>query len=110
MDLVPAKAEDLQIGNFIKLTGSWFEHPFPTNSFKIKSEKELSILRGLQKTKIFYDPDRSNPPPEAKEELDPDSSQETQNEDAFRTAKNPHSSREGLQASGQRDQNLNSRN
>jgi putative nucleotidyltransferase with HDIG domain len=83
MDLVPAKAEDLQIGNFIKLTGSWFEHPFPTNSFKIKSEKELSILRGLQKTKIFYDPDRSDPPPEAKEELDPDSPQKTQNEDAF---------------------------
>ena len=81
MGLIPAKAEELHIGTYIKLTGSWFEHPFPTNTFKIKSEKELSILRGLRKTNIFYDPDRSDPAPQVEEELDLNSSQPSTNED-----------------------------
>ena len=50
-------------GAYIKLAGSWFEHPFPTNTFKIQTDKELSILRGLKKTKILYDPGRSDPLP-----------------------------------------------
>ena len=82
MGLISVKAEELHIGTFIKLSGSWFEHPFPTNSFKIKSEKELSILRGLRKTQIFIDSDRSDPPPQMEEELDPKSSQQSTREDS----------------------------
>ena len=52
--------DDLDIGLFIKLEGSWFSHPFPTNTFKIKSNKDLAILRGLSRVKILYDPDRSD--------------------------------------------------
>jgi len=60
MAFVPAKVSDIRIGSFIKLTGSWFSHPFPTNSFKIKTDKELSIVRDLKNVRILYDPDQSD--------------------------------------------------
>jgi putative nucleotidyltransferase with HDIG domain len=46
---------------YIKIEGSWFSHPFPTNSFKIKTAKELETLQGLTKVKLYFDPDRSEP-------------------------------------------------
>ena len=52
--------DDLKIGLFIKLEGSWFSHPFPTNKFKIKGQKDLTILKGLKKVKILYDPEQSD--------------------------------------------------
>ncbi|MDR4495478.1 MAG: HD-GYP domain-containing protein [Nitrospirales bacterium] len=58
---VPIKSEVLRIGLYIKIEGSWFSHPFPTNSFKIKTTKELETLRGLTKVKLFFDPERSDP-------------------------------------------------
>lgn len=58
---VPIKAKVLRMGLYIKIEGSWFSHPFPTNSFKIKTTKELETLRGLTKVKLFFDPERSDP-------------------------------------------------
>lgn len=52
--------EDLRIGTFVKLEGSWFSHPFPTNTFKIKSPEDLATIQGLKNVTILYDPDRSN--------------------------------------------------
>ena len=52
--------DDLKIGLFIKLEGSWFSHPFPTNKFKIKGQKDLTILKGLKKVNILYDPEQSD--------------------------------------------------
>ena len=52
--------DDLRLGLFVKLEGSWFSHPFPTNTFKIKSTTDLATIRNLKKVKIFYDPDRSD--------------------------------------------------
>ena len=57
----PITAAELRIGLFIKIEGSWFSHPFPTNTFKIKFQKDLETLRGLRKVKLHYDPDRSDP-------------------------------------------------
>ena len=51
--------EDLKLGLFIKIDGSWFSHPFPTNTFTIKTQKELVTLRGLRKVQLFVDPERS---------------------------------------------------
>lgn len=59
-----ANATDLRVGLYVKLAGSWFEHPFPTNTFKIKTDKELDIIRSLRNVKIMFDPDRSDPPPQ----------------------------------------------
>ena len=54
-------ASDLRIGLYIKIEGSWFSHPFGTNTFKIGSKKELSTLKGLKKVKLLFDPDKSDP-------------------------------------------------
>ncbi len=56
-------ANDLRLGLYIKLVGSWFSHPFPTNTFKVKTEKDLATLRSLRNVKILYDPGRSDPSP-----------------------------------------------
>ncbi len=50
----------LQVGTFVKLEGSWFSHPFPTNTFKIKSQEDLTTIQGLTNVTILYDPDRSD--------------------------------------------------
>jgi len=58
------KVEDiqsLQIGVWVKLEGSWFSHPFPTNTFTIKSAEDLATIKGLTNVTILYDPDRSQP-------------------------------------------------
>jgi len=73
MSFLPLRAEDLRIGLYVKLVGSWFKHPFPTNTFKIQTSKDLAILRGLRNFKIHYDPDWSDPheiPKEADQELE----------------------------------------
>ncbi len=48
---------DLRIGSFVKLEGSWFSHPFPTNTFAIKSSEDLATIQGLNNVTILYDPD-----------------------------------------------------
>ncbi|MEC4673123.1 MAG: HD domain-containing phosphohydrolase, partial [Nitrospirota bacterium] len=65
MSFQRANASDLRMGLYIKLAGSWFQHPFPTNTFKIKTDKELATIRSLRNIKIFFDPDKSDPTPEA---------------------------------------------
>ena len=52
-------AKTLQVGVFVKLEGSWFSHPFPTNTFTIKSAEDLATIQGLTNVTILYDPDRS---------------------------------------------------
>ena len=52
--------QDLQVGSFVKLEGSWFSHPFPTNMFLIKSAEDLATIQGLSHVTILYDPDRSH--------------------------------------------------
>lgn len=61
MPFVPLESNALRLGLFIKIEGSWFSHPFPTNSFKIVSTKDLETLKGLKKVKLFVDFDRSDP-------------------------------------------------
>ncbi len=59
---------DLRIGLYIKIEGSWFSHPFPTNTFKIRYYKELETLKGLKKVKLLFDPDKSDPEGTGEEE------------------------------------------
>jgi putative nucleotidyltransferase with HDIG domain len=60
MSFVPLHPNALRRGLYIKIEGSWFSHPFPTNSFKIKTSQELETLQGLTKVKLYFDPDRSD--------------------------------------------------
>ena len=67
-------SQDLRIGVFVKLEGSWFSHPFPTNTFKIKSAEDLATIQGLKNVTILYDPDRSGSEDvEEVQETDPES-------------------------------------
>ena len=50
----------LEVGAFVKIEGSWFSHPFPTNTFKIKSREDLATIQGLSNVTILYDPERSD--------------------------------------------------
>ena len=61
MAFVPLEPCALRLGLFIKIEGSWFSHPFPTNSFKIIAAKDLETLKGLKKVKLFVDMERSDP-------------------------------------------------
>ncbi len=61
MAFVPLDPSALRLGLFIKIEGSWFSHPFSTNSFKIVAAKDLETLKGLKKVKLFVDIDRSDP-------------------------------------------------
>ncbi len=61
MAFVPLELCALRLGLFVKIEGSWFNHPFPTNSFKIKTAKELETLKALTTINLFVDIDRSDP-------------------------------------------------
>ncbi|MCA9471405.1 MAG: DUF3391 domain-containing protein [Nitrospirales bacterium] len=62
MAFIPIESpQDLRLGLYIKIQGSWFSHPFSKNAFKIKLQKDLETLQGLTKVRLLYDPDRSDP-------------------------------------------------
>ncbi len=61
MPFVPLKLEDLQVGLYIKLECSWWNHPFAKNKFKVSSQQEIATIRGIRKAQLFYDPDLSDP-------------------------------------------------
>ena len=61
MSFIPIKHDELRKGLYVRLNGSWFSHPFPTNTFKIRTSKELSTLKKLTKVEILFDPEKSEP-------------------------------------------------
>ena len=48
--------QDLRKGMYVKLECSWWKHPFASNKFKVTSQKEMQIIQGISKLKLFYDP------------------------------------------------------
>jgi len=67
MAFLPVKHEKLRKGLFVKLNGSWLNHPFPTNTFKISTTKELETLKKLKNVEILFDPEKSDPETEEEE-------------------------------------------
>lgn len=55
--------DQLQVGLFIRLEEHWHNHPFLLNSFKIKNEKQLTIIKQLGIKEITYVPEKSDRPP-----------------------------------------------
>lgn len=55
--------EQLQVGMFIHLDGGWMSHPFSFNSFKIRSEEQIRIIRQLGLKSVRWSPDRSDTKP-----------------------------------------------
>lgn len=54
----------LRVGMFIELKLGWMSHPFPSGSFKISSEKQIEVIRGLGLTRVCYLPGKSDPAPD----------------------------------------------
>lgn len=53
--------DQIQIGMFIKLDLSWFEHSFPMNSFKITNQQQIDDLVALKLKHVRYIPSKSDP-------------------------------------------------
>lgn len=51
--------DQLRVGLYVQLDLRWMDHPFGFNSFKIKNEEQIRVLRQLGLERIRYDPDRS---------------------------------------------------
>lgn len=62
-ELKSVPIDQVYIGMHIRLNMGWMDHPFVTNSFKIKNEAQLKTLKSLGLTTILYDPARSDRPP-----------------------------------------------
>jgi HD-GYP domain-containing protein (c-di-GMP phosphodiesterase class II) len=54
------RIEDLQIGMFIHLDVGWMAHPFPLSSFKIATQEQVDIIRGLGQPELRWSPERSD--------------------------------------------------
>ena len=80
MAFLPIQHDKLRKGLYIRLNGSWFSHPFPTNTFKICTTKELTTIQKLKKVEILFDPEKSDPETGGEEELQEETSQETTEE------------------------------
>lgn len=80
MAFLPIQHDTLRKGLYIRLNGSWFSHPFPTNTFKICTTKELTTLQKLKKVEILFDPEQSDPESGGEEEHQEETSQETPEE------------------------------
>ncbi|WP_338592953.1 DUF3391 domain-containing protein [Shewanella khirikhana] len=53
----------LQVGNFVRLPVAWKDHPFLFNSFRLKQEAQIQLIRSLGIEHVFVDLDRSDVPP-----------------------------------------------
>lgn len=74
--LLLTKPEQLKVGMFVDLNCSWFKHPFASKTFKITSEKELAVIRGLGLNSVLVDPVLSRPErPEQRTKDDSDGKQ-----------------------------------
>ena len=52
----------LCVGMFVELELGWMAHPFPTGSFRISSDKQIAIIRGLGLQQVRIRPERGDPP------------------------------------------------
>ena len=57
--------QDLRIGLFVDLDVGWMAHPFPSSRFKIATERQIEILKGLGVGRIRYVPSKSDLPDES---------------------------------------------
>nr|WP_315469602.1 HD domain-containing phosphohydrolase [uncultured Undibacterium sp.] len=52
--------DDLKIGMYIYLDIGWMDHPFPVNSFEVRTQDQIMKLRGLGLQQIRYAPEKSH--------------------------------------------------
>ena len=73
--------DQLRIGLYVYLDLSWFQHPFAFSHFKIKSEDQITTIRGLGLRRVRYDPalsDANSPAQSTSPETPPQPAQDAQ--------------------------------
>lgn len=50
------EVDRLRVGMFVHLDVGWMAHPFPFGSFKIKTQEQIEIIKGLGVDKVRYSP------------------------------------------------------
>ncbi|EIC20399.1 HD-GYP domain-containing protein [Thiorhodovibrio frisius] len=73
MALTEVAVERLRVGVFIHLDTPWMQHPFLTSKFKLRSEKQLKVLRSLGVKLVQVDAERSDCAPWEPAEVPPPS-------------------------------------
>ena len=88
-DAVWIDASLLRVGHYVELDVGWMAHPFPTSSFKISSQKQVDIIRGLGREQVRYVPSKSDVLPEDAPSADgnPDASTAAQQEQLLALAR-----------------------
>lgn len=51
----PATADDLRVGDHIRIDHRWFDHPFDRRMFRISADAEIAIIRDQALTRVFVD-------------------------------------------------------
>ena len=60
---VPIEPSQVAVGLYVWLDLSWTEHPFVTNRFLIKTQKDVEIIQSLDLVgRLYYHPDKSERP------------------------------------------------
>lgn len=54
---------DLRVGMFIHLDLGWLRHPFPLSSFRLGSEDQIAVIRGLGVRQVRWSPAQSDVQP-----------------------------------------------
>ncbi|CAM3804731.1 Cyclic di-GMP phosphodiesterase response regulator RpfG [Vibrio aerogenes CECT 7868] len=60
MEDVKLDINELQTGLYIRLPAKWHEHPFLLNSFKLKSQEQIEMIRHLGISHVFINPNKSD--------------------------------------------------
>ncbi|WP_192954661.1 HD-GYP domain-containing protein [Gallaecimonas mangrovi] len=82
---LPIKVEQLCLGLYVIVPLRWAHHPFLFNRFKIKTEKQIALIKSLGVEKLIVIPERSDTSPlplgEKPVQLDSESAQEPAEDD-----------------------------
>ncbi|SHO58274.1 HD-GYP domain-containing protein [Vibrio quintilis] len=60
MEDIKITIDQLQTGLYIRLPAKWHEHPFLLNSFKLKTQEQIEIIRHLGISHVFINPNKSD--------------------------------------------------
>jgi HD-GYP domain-containing protein (c-di-GMP phosphodiesterase class II) len=57
--------DELRVGMFIHLDLKWWAHPFALSSFRLSSDEQIAVIKGLGLKEVRWSPEKSMTPAEA---------------------------------------------
>jgi len=68
---VKVKVEDLKVGMYVQLAGTWIEHSFVRNSFLLKSQAQIQKIAKVGAKEVIVHPLKSNIQPKVEKKPNP---------------------------------------